>query len=52
MEPLLAQLNNFAAVIRGEEKAVVNGKDALKALEIVEAAKESATTNGLPIHLT
>ncbi|MEM1045832.1 MAG: Gfo/Idh/MocA family oxidoreductase [Pseudomonadota bacterium] len=43
-DPLIAQIRQFAAVIRGEEEPLVSGRDGLQALRIVEAVKHSART--------
>lgn len=41
-DPLVCQAEQFAAVIRGEEAPLVSGRDGLKALEVIEAIKQSA----------
>ncbi len=43
-DPLVAQIRQFAAVIRGEEDPLVSGRDGLQAIRIVEAVKRSART--------
>ena len=39
------QLQNFARAIRGEESLLINGKDAIASVEVVEAAYESLGEN-------
>lgn len=41
-DPLIRQIRQFAAVIRGEEAPLVSGRDGLQALRVVEAVKHSA----------
>ena len=43
-DPLVRQVTQFAAVIRGEEKPLVSGLDGLAALRVIEAVKRSAET--------
>ena len=49
-DPLVCQMAQFGAVIRGEEAPKVTGRDGLAALEVIEAVKTSAAT-GAPVHL-
>lgn len=42
-DPLVAQLNHFAEVIRREEKPLVSGEEGLKSLAVVEAILRSAS---------
>ena len=39
------QLQNFTRAIRGEEKLLINGTDAVASVEVVEAAYESLGEN-------
>jgi len=41
-DPLLAQIDNFAGVIRGIAEPVVSGEEGLKSLAVIEAIKEAA----------
>ncbi len=43
-DPLVRQIRQFAAVIRGEEPPLVPGREGLKTLEVIEAIKRSADT--------
>ena len=43
-DPLICQVNQFAAVIRGEEAPLVSGRDGLRALRVIEAVKLSTRT--------
>lgn len=43
-DPLLRQIHQFAAVIRGEEVPLVSGLEGLKTLAVIEAVKMSART--------
>jgi predicted dehydrogenase len=43
-DPLICQVNQFAAVIRGEEAPLISGRDGLRALRVIEAVKHSART--------
>lgn len=43
-DAIFRQILQFAAVIRGEQQPLVPGEDALRALTIIEAAKQSAKT--------
>lgn len=49
-DPLVRQVRQFAAVIRGEEAPLVSGHDGLQALRVIEAVKQSART-GTSVHL-
>ncbi|MGW5150630.1 Gfo/Idh/MocA family protein [Rhodococcus koreensis] len=44
IDPLAAQIEHFAAVIRGDAKPIVTARDGLKSLQVVEAVAESART--------
>lgn len=43
-DPLIAQIHQFAAVIRGQAAPLVSGDDGLTALRVVEAVKRAAAT--------
>jgi len=43
-DPLVRQVEHFAAVIGGKELPLVSGSDGLKALEVIEAIKTSAAS--------
>ncbi len=43
-DPLANQVAHFAAVIRGEARAIVSGRDGLKTLRVVDAVLEAART--------
>ncbi|SMX44685.1 Gfo/Idh/MocA family protein [Actibacterium lipolyticum] len=43
-DPLIRQIRQFAAVIRGEEEPLVSGEEGLKTLRLIEAVKQSAAT--------
>ena len=43
-DPLALQIEHFAAVIRGEAKPLVSGRDGLQNLRVVEAIAEAAKT--------
>ncbi|MEM6825470.1 MAG: Gfo/Idh/MocA family oxidoreductase [Pseudomonadota bacterium] len=43
-DPLICQLQNFLAVIRGDESPLVSGRDGLQSLIAVEAVKRAAET--------
>lgn len=43
-DPYIEQIRHFGAVIRGEEKPLVTGKDAIKTLEITQAIRKSSQT--------
>lgn len=43
-DPLILQIEQFAAVIRGEADPLVTARDGLAALEVIEAVKHSAST--------
>ena len=43
-DPLVAQIQQFAAVIRGDEEPLVSGEDGLQTLQVVEAIKRSIDT--------
>ena len=45
-DPLARQAAHFAAVIRGEQKPLVSGRDGLNALRVTEAVLEAARTRG------
>lgn len=49
--PLVRQIRQFAAVIRGHEQPLVSGVDGLAALKVIEAIKTSSTT-GQTIEVT
>lgn len=42
-DPLIEQIRQFAAVIRGQETALVSGAEGLKTLQVIEAIKASIT---------
>jgi predicted dehydrogenase len=46
-DPLIAQVRQFAAVIRGTARPLASGRDGLQALAVVEAIKRSAR-DGMP----
>jgi predicted dehydrogenase len=50
-DPLVNQVEHFAAVIRGEARPIVSGRDGLKTLRVVEAVVEAART-GRPVDTT
>lgn len=43
-DPLVTQLEHFAAVIRGEEEPIVSGEEGLKSLAVIEAILRSAAS--------
>jgi predicted dehydrogenase len=43
-DPLVAQMANFAAVIRGEAAPVCPGREGMRALAVIEAIREAART--------
>lgn len=43
-DPLLRQIEHFAAVIRGDETPLVSGAQGLETLRVIEAVKQSAQT--------
>jgi len=43
-DPLASQIEHFAAVIRGEAKALVSGRDGLQNLRVIDAIVEAART--------
>lgn len=45
-DPLVRQIEQFVAVIRGAEPPLVSGREGLRALEVVEAIKASAVGGG------
>ncbi len=49
-DPLAAQIEHFAAVVRGEAEPVCGGRDGLATLRVLEAVVESART-GRPVDL-
>jgi predicted dehydrogenase len=49
-DPLRRQIEHFAAVVRGEAKPLVSGRDGLQNLRVVEAIAEAART-GQTIHV-
>jgi predicted dehydrogenase len=49
-DPLAAQIEHFAAVVRGEAEPVCGGRDGLATLRVLEAIVESART-GRPVDL-
>ncbi|MEX5719970.1 Gfo/Idh/MocA family protein [Geodermatophilus maliterrae] len=50
-DPLAAQVEHFAAVVRGEVEPVCGGRDGLATLRVLEAVVESART-GRPVDLS
>lgn len=50
-DPLIRQIRQFCAVIRGDQPPLVSGREGLKTLAVIEAIKRSAET-GAPIALT
>jgi predicted dehydrogenase len=48
-DPLANQIEQFAAVIRGEAEPVVSGRDGLKALKVTEAVTEAGRTGEIVI---
>jgi predicted dehydrogenase len=46
-DPLAAQIRHFCAVIRGNAKPMVSGRDGLNSLRVIEAVKESARTGAM-----
>jgi predicted dehydrogenase len=46
-DPLAEQIEQFAAVIRGEQDPVVTGRDGLNALRVTEAVAEAARTGAM-----
>lgn len=49
-DPLVLQVEQFAAVVRGEAAPLVSGRDGLAALEVVEAVKRAAAC-GRPVEV-
>lgn len=43
-DPMVRQIDQFAAVIGGREAPLVSGREGMKTLEVIEAAKHSAAT--------
>jgi predicted dehydrogenase len=43
-DPLALQIEHFAAVIRGETKPLVSGRDGLQNLRVTDAIAEAAKT--------
>jgi predicted dehydrogenase len=50
-DPLANQIEQFAAVIRGEAEPICSGRDGLKTLLVVDAVLESART-GRPVEVS
>jgi predicted dehydrogenase len=50
-DPLVNQVEHFAAVIRGEVEPICSGRDGLKTLRVVDAVLEAART-GAPVDIT
>ena len=46
-DPLARQIEHFAALIRGDEKALVSGRDGLQNLRVTDAIVEAAKTGGI-----
>jgi len=46
-DPLALQIEHFAALIRGDEKALVSGRDGLQNLRVTDAIVEAAKTGGI-----
>ena len=46
-DPLHAQIRHFCRVIRGEEAPLVSGREGLRTLAVIEAAKRAAATGTL-----
>ena len=52
-DPLVLQVQQFAAVIRGVEQPLVSGADGLAALRVIEAVKQSAANGeAVAVHVT
>jgi len=49
-DPLVLQVEQFAAVVRGEAEPLVTGRDGLAALEVIEAVKRAAAC-GRPVEV-
>ena len=47
-DPLVSQLEHFCRVVRGEEKPLIDGRDAAKSLSVVLAVLESIE-RGAPV---
>ncbi len=45
VDPLVAQINHFAEVIRGDAEPLVPGEEGLKSLRVIEALRESAVSS-------
>jgi predicted dehydrogenase len=50
-DPLALQVRHFCQVVRGEETPLVSGREGLKTLKVIVAAKEAAVTGQL-IHIS
>jgi len=48
-DPLLCQIEHFAAVIRGDEQPLVSGEEGAASLRVIEAIHESAATGSTVI---
>ena len=48
-DPLVLQIQDFVAVIKGQKKPLVSGRDGYESLRIIEAIKKSATKENKPI---
>ena len=44
VDPLVAQIEQFVAVIRGEAEPLVSGQDGLRTVQVIEAIRASITT--------
>lgn len=50
-DPLIRQVAQFAEVVRGKAPPLVSARDGLAALEVIEAIKRSAASEGAAVHL-